>query len=185
MPVHLVDGTCFRTFTAPNHISMDLPNTSMINGSAFGVSSARYTVRHNQSRGVLAFSAQISLEHDAAMGPRVEFSIEFERDQVMDSHEIEYGKYDRVGVQRLGQTRNGLSILLVERTDGWPMGGNMMVSSLTEEDLRSANNQIRRVDLWRSQWIDGGHLGAWQASAYGIEIETRQKEALMILTSIR
>ncbi|MCL2371656.1 hypothetical protein FWC63_02855 [Candidatus Saccharibacteria bacterium] len=187
------------TLVTPNGLRMDLPRNSA-GRQAYEVSS-RFNVSEMENRRdweVRNYLVHIRYRGDASLNDpqcctdRPSLSFELDYSTNFD-WAPEHATYDTVTVRRLGQTRGGQSILTIaELYDGlgwWQAFSYIMVSNLTLAELQAANFEVRRVDLWRSQFIESeGSDTVWSLRSNHIRTTTSDAdvaETVRILSTIR
>jgi len=188
-PVTVAKSGNVFVFTTPNGLQIDLPSGD--GGEIAYEVSARQMIRRTgdamDAYTVDAYSALLRRWSTVGFAnPILHFNMVAESGDWTGE-----GEDDILTVQRIGQTRGGQSIIVVEggeREDGLPINAPF-VSSLTQAELRAANFQVLRSTLWRSQII-AGEAGGWAWSFLsGRTIDEMSAEelaeAVRILSSIR
>jgi hypothetical protein len=188
-PVTVAKSGNVFVFTAPNGLQIDLPIDD-VGEMAYEVNASQMIRRTGE-----AMDAYIVDGYSALL--RRWPTVGFPNQILYFTMAVEWGDWtgegddDILTVQRIGQTRGGQSIIVVEgdaREDGLPINAPL-VSSLTQAELRAANFQVPRSTLWRSQII-AGEAGGWAWTFFsGRTVDAMSAEelaeAVRILSSIR
>ncbi|MCL2002141.1 hypothetical protein FWG76_01915 [Candidatus Saccharibacteria bacterium] len=184
---------------APNGIQINLPVNSAGELSyeveaTYGMESTGVAMDHNKIDWyMLSMRYNPNVANAQGMvSPIVYFSINYVNSEDAILSEITNGD-ELVTVKYLGQTRDGLSVVMVEGEnsgDGSTIFNLPVVSSLTRANLRATNYLVKRSDLVRSQFVKSidGSGSTWSLSS-GRTVEEMSEaelaETIQILSSVR